>query len=139
MKQHLLDASAFMLLIKKADALKTFECLKNSSILDLTYYEIGNAIWKETVLLKLLTPEGARTLQTMAQTVLTRTDCMSPEPDSFEKIIEIARTEKLTFYDASYIYFAKEKMLRLVTEDTELKTKAQKYVKVQNLTSLLSL
>jgi predicted nucleic acid-binding protein len=139
MKQYLLDASAFMLLIKKADAFSTFECLKDSSILDLTYYEVGNAVWKETVLLKLLTPEGARTLQTMAQSVLARTDRMSTESDSFEKIIEIAITEKLTFYDASYIYFAKEKALRLVTEDEELKTKAQKYVKVQNVTSLLSL
>src|SRR5208283_2849583 len=137
MKQYLLDASAFMLLIKKADPQTTIECLQESSVLDLTFYEVGNAIWKESTLTRLLTPDGAKTLQKMAQTILTKTDCVSSEPDSFEKILEIAKTEKLTFYDSSYIHFAKERGLQLITEDKELKMKAQKYIKVQNITTLM--
>lgn len=138
MKQYLLDASALMLLIKKAETKSTIECLQNSSILDLTYFEVGNAVWKESVLTKLLTPEGAKTLQKTAQVILPEIDHISPETDSFEKILEIAKAEKLTFYDSSYIHFAKQKGLQLITEDKELKTKAQKYVKVQTVTGLLT-
>ena len=67
-----------------------------------------------------------------------KTDRITSEPDSFEKILEIAKTEKLTFYDSSYIHFAKEKELKLITEDKELKVKAQKHVNVQTITTLFS-
>jgi predicted nucleic acid-binding protein len=139
MKHYLLDASAFMLLIKKANSQNTIECLRDSSVLDLTYYEVGNAVWKESCLTKLLTPEGTKTLQRTAQIILMKMDRVSNEPDSFGKIIEIAKTENLTFYDSSYIHFAKEKGLLLITEDKGLKEKAQKYVKVQTITALLSI
>jgi predicted nucleic acid-binding protein len=138
MKQYLLDASAFMLLIKKADVQSTNQCLQDSIIVDLTYYEVGNAIWKESILTKLLTKEASKTMQKNAQTVLATLDRVSAEPESFEKILEIAQTEKLTFYDSSYIHFAKEKKLQLVTEDKELKTKGQKHIRVQTVTELLS-
>ena len=62
---------------------------------------------------------------------------VSTESDSFEKNLEIAKTEKLTFYDSSYIHFAKEKALQLITEDKELKAKAQKYVKAQTITTAI--
>ena len=138
MKQYLIDASALMILLKKADTKVTISILHDSCILDLTFYEIGNAIWKETTLTKFITPETAKTLQKMAQTILLKTDRINIGADSFEKIMEIAKTEKLTFYDSSYVHFAKEKDLQLVTEDKELKIKAQKHVKAQSITALLS-
>ncbi len=137
MKHCLIDASAFMLLIKKADPQNTIKFLQDSSILDLTYYEIGNAVWKESVLTKLLTPEAAKTLQRTAETILAKIDRINSDSNSFEKIMEIAKVEKLTFYDSSYIHFAKEKGLQLITEDKELKTKAHKYIKVQNVTTAI--
>ena len=66
MKHYLLDASAFMILIKKANVQDTIECLQDSSVLDLTYYEVGNAIWKESILTKFLTPDDTNTLQKVA-------------------------------------------------------------------------
>jgi len=138
MKHYLLDASAFMILIKKANVQGTIECLQDSSVLDLTYYEVGNAIWKESILTKFLTPDDTNALQKVAQVILMKTDRLTSEPDSFEKILEIAKSEKLTFYDSSYIHFAKEKGLKLITEDKELKVKAQKHVNVQTITALLS-
>jgi len=36
---------------------------------------------------------------------------------SEEEILETATQLKITFYDASYAYFAKAKELRLITED----------------------
>ena len=138
MKRYLLDASAFMFLIKKSNAKSVIECLQDSIVLDLTYYEVGNAIWKESTLTKFLTPEDSKTLEKVAQTILMKTDRITIEAAVFQKILEIAKNEKLSFYDSSYIYFAKEKDLKLITEDKQLKAKAQKYVDVQTITTLLS-
>jgi len=138
MKHYLLDASAFMILIKKANVQSTIERLQDSSILDLTYYEVGNTIWKESILTKFLTPDDTNALKKVVQVILMKTDRITSEPDSFEKILEIAKIEKLTFYDSSYIHFAKEKGLKLITEDKKLKVKAQKHVNVQTITTLIS-
>jgi predicted nucleic acid-binding protein len=127
-----------MFLIKKSNAKGVIECLQDSIILDLTYYEVGNAIWKKSALTKFLTPEDSKTLEKVAQTILMKTDRITIEAAVFQKILEIAKNEKLSFYDSSYIYFAKEKNLKLITEDKQLKAKAQKYIDVQTITTLLS-
>ncbi|MGD0645328.1 MAG: type II toxin-antitoxin system VapC family toxin [Candidatus Bathyarchaeia archaeon] len=139
MKHYLLDTSAFMFLIKKSNAKDVIERLQDSTVLDLTYYEVGNAIWKESTLTKFLTPEDSKTLEKVAQAILLKTDRITIEAGTFQKILEIAKNEKLSFYDSSYIYFAKEKNLKLITEDKQLKAKAQKYVDVQTITTLLPL
>lgn len=138
MKQYLLDASAFILLIKKANVQTTFQCLQNSLVLDLTVYEVGNALWRESSLAQYLTPEEAKTLEKVAQIILSRTDKILNEDITFQKIMEIAKTENLSFYDSSYIYFAKQKNIKLITEDQTLKAKAQKYVEAQTTNALLS-
>jgi predicted nucleic acid-binding protein len=127
-----------MLLIKKADVKLTVECLQDSLILDLTFYEVGNAVWKESDLLKFLTPEEAKRLGTMAQTVLAKIDQVTNEGEDFQKILEIAQDEKLSFYDSSYVFFAKQRGLPLVTEDKKLEMKAKKHVAVRTLATLFS-
>ncbi len=138
MKQYLLDASAFILLIKKANVQTTFQCLQNSLVLDLTVYEVGNALLKESRLAKFLTPQEAKTLEKVAQIILSRTEKILNQDITFQQIMEIAKTENLSFYDSSYIYFAKQNNIKLVTEDQTLKEKAQKYVQAQTTTALLS-
>ena len=107
-------------------------------ILDLTFYEIGNAIWKESALTKFLTPQEAEKLGTMTQTVLAKINRVTCEAESFQKILKIAQTEKLSYYDSSYLYTAKETNLPLITEDKELRTKAQKHVDARTVSTLLS-
>lgn len=136
--KYLLDASSLMLLIKKADVKLTVECLQDSLILNLTFYEVGNAVWKESTLLKFLTPEEAKRLGTMAQTVLAKIDQVTNEDGDFQKILEIAQHEKLSFYDSSYVFFAKQRGLPLVTEDKELQMKAKKHVDVRTIATLFS-
>ena len=137
MKQYLLDASSFITLIKKAEAQRTIEFLRESVILDLTYYEVGNAIWKESTLTKFLTPDEYKALSNVAQTVLAKTDRITVDANTFQGILELARSERLSFYDSSYVYFAKDKGLVLVTEDKELKAKAQKHANVQTTAMLI--
>jgi predicted nucleic acid-binding protein len=136
--KYLLDASAFILLIKKADIKSVIDCLQDSLVLDLTFYEVGNAIWKESTLTKFLTPEEATKLGTMAQTVLKKLNRIASDPEAFQKILEIAQTEKLSYYDSSYVHYAKEADLPLITEDKELRTKARKHVEVRTVAAVLS-
>jgi predicted nucleic acid-binding protein len=136
--KYLLDASAFILLIKKADIDSTVQCLENSLVLDLTFYEVGNAIWKESSLTKFLTPKEAEKLMTTAETVLANINRVTNEAKDFQKILKIAKTEKLSYYDSSYVYSAKEIGLQLVTEDKELRTKARKYVDAITVSALLA-
>jgi predicted nucleic acid-binding protein len=134
--KYLLDASSLMLLIKKADLESTVECLQDSLILNLTFYEVGNAVWKESALLKFLTPQEAKRLGAIAQIVLAKIDQVANEGEAFQKILEIAQEEKLSFYDSSYVFFAKQKGLQLVTEDKKLEMKAKKHISVQTLATL---
>ncbi len=138
MKRHLIDASSLMLLMKTANTQTALDFLRSSSLLDLTFYEVGNALWKETCLTKFLTKEESEVLRNRVQTVLARTDSIPGETSNFEKIFDISENEKLTFYDSSYLFVAKEKGLVFVTEDKGLKAKAGKHVEVQNVATLLS-
>ena len=111
MKHYLLDASAFMFLMKKSNAKGVIECLQDSRVLDLTYYEVGNAIWKESTLTKFLTPEDSKTLEKVAQTILMNTDRIASEAVTFQKILEIAKNEKLSFYIPAKSILPKKKTL----------------------------
>jgi predicted nucleic acid-binding protein len=135
--RYLLDASSLLLLIKNADIKSTVDCLEVSSVLDLTFYEVGNAIWKESTLTKYLTPKEAERLGMMAQTVLAKINRVTiNEAEAFQRILEIAQTERLSYYDSSYVYAAKENGLPLITEDTGLITKARKHVEVSTVAAL---
>jgi predicted nucleic acid-binding protein len=138
MKRLLIDASSLMLLMKTANIRTELDHLRTSFLLDLTFYEVGNAIWKETCLTKFLTKNESEVLQNRVQTVLARTDKILSEANNFQKILDISESEKLSFYDSSYLFAAIEKGLVLVTEDKELRTKAEKQVEVQNVATLLS-
>jgi len=134
----LLDATSFLLLVKKADVKSTVEFLRDSIVLDLTFYEVGNAIWKESTLTKFLTPKEAERLGTTTQTILAKVNQANREAGDFQKILQIAQTEKLPYYDSRYVYFAKKAALPLVSEDKELRTKARKYVDVHTIAELLT-
>ena len=52
---------------------------------------------------------------------------------SEEEILDTAIKHKITFYDASYVYFSKAKELRLITEDSRLIKKITPTTNVSNL------
>jgi predicted nucleic acid-binding protein len=126
--KYLLDANSLMLLIKRADAKLTVECLLDSLILDLTFYEIGNAFWKESALLKFLTLEEVKMLGNRSQIILSKINQVKNDSEDFQKILEIAQNENLSFYDSSYVFYAKQRGLQLITEDKKLALKAKKHV-----------
>ena len=109
MKRHLIDASSLMLLMKAADIPTELDYLRKSYLLDLTFYEVGNAIWKESCLMKFLTKNESEVLRNRLQTVLARTDRIPSEASNFQKILEISESEKLTFYDSSYLLLQRKR------------------------------
>jgi predicted nucleic acid-binding protein len=127
-----------MLLIKKADVQEAVKKLQEAAVLDLTYYEVGNIIWKESALIKFLTLKEADRFGRMAQEIIAKVNQINSKETAFMKILEIARDENLSFYDSSYVHSAKEKGLTLITEDKRLKEKAKKYVNVRDALALLS-
>ena len=136
MKRYLLDTSSLMLLMKTANLKTQLNFLQTSYLLDLNFYEVGNALWKETCLTKFITKNEAQTLQKNIQIVLTKTDKICCETTDFQKISEIAETENLSFYDSSYLFISQEKGLILVTEDKKLSSKAEKHIEVKNIATL---
>ncbi|MDR2707697.1 MAG: type II toxin-antitoxin system VapC family toxin [Nitrososphaerota archaeon] len=138
MKQYLFDASAFIFLIKKANVQTTLQQLQNLFILDLTVYEVGNTLLKESNITKFLTSKEINTLEKVTQTILSKTEKIINQDSTFQQIIKIAKTENLSFYDSSYIYYAKQNNIQLITEDQTFRNKARKYVQTQTTTTLLS-
>ena len=127
--KYLIDASSLLLLIKKTTIKSTIQILQDSAILDLTFYETGNAVWKETTL-KFLNQKESEKLGTLAQSVISKIKQTDHTPEDFPRILQIAQTEKLTYYDSSYVHFAKKAGLTLITEDKELANKATNHVAV---------
>lgn len=136
--KYLLDASSLMLLIKKTNPEATARTLQNAAVLDLTFYEVGNVVWKEANLTKFLTSKEAEELGRLAHEILTKTNRIHPQDEAFPGILEIARKENLSFYDSSYIYSAETNALTLVTEDKRLREKAEKHVEAYGVSSLIS-
>jgi predicted nucleic acid-binding protein len=131
MKGYLLDASAFIYLIRNIDEALVFRFVQESAVLDLTFYEVGNAIWKEGTLAKILSPHESEELAVTTQIILARMEKVTGKADGFHGILDLARKERLSFYDSSYLWSAKEKELTLVTGDKELYNKAKKHINVQ--------
>ena len=54
-----------------------------------------------------------------------------------EEVLETAIQLRITFYDASYVYFAREKELKLITEDLRLIKRITAKMKVSTLDSVI--
>ena len=113
--RYLLDASAlYPLLLKLRE--RIIEYFDLLAILDLTVYEVGNAIWKEYRVGRIRDPVlVARAFSE----VMKRLHILSIH-SSIDEVVELAARENLTFYDASYLYVATSRNMKLVTEDRDL-------------------
>jgi len=85
-------------------------------ILDLTFYEIGNAIWEDYYTFKRIN----NLIETSEVIYEILKELNVIENLSFIEIIKIAIEKNLTYYDASYVYASKNFGLILVSEDKDL-------------------
>jgi predicted nucleic acid-binding protein len=80
---------------------------------------LGNIIWKDCVLHVKISEQEAKIMQKTINHTLNLMELIEITGNE-EEILDTAIKLKITFYDASYAYFAKAKDLRLITEDARL-------------------
>lgn len=124
------------MLLMKRSGVELVPKLGTLSVLDLTVYEMGNILWKERSLLKILTKEDLASLASTTQQVLALIERISMSPGDVGLTLQLAEDEGLTFYDASYLQAAMERHAVLVTEDEKLRRAAKKRVAVKSAAEL---
>ena len=125
------DSSTIFKAIKE----NAVEVLAGNSTLDLTRYELGNILWKEYTLHKRINREELEKLVKLVKNVLDLMETLTINCHE-EETLSIANNLKITFYDASYVYHAKNKKTPLITEDNELTEKTKLHIKTLKLHSL---
>ena len=128
--ESLFDASAIVnLLISQGG--RIIDIVTGNWTLDLTVYEVGNAVWKlNTIKSKITSAEADNLLRNLLDIVADRIRLISSSEIDHLSTIRIAREEKLSYYDATYLSIAMTRNLLLVTDDRRLYNSAKKYVKV---------
>jgi len=94
--------------------------------LNLAFYELGNAVWKQVFLHKTITINEANTVLDPLTEVFTK--LKKPKTEDALDILKIAVKETLTYYDAAYIQAAVKNNLTLVTDDEKLLETGKKYI-----------
>jgi len=120
---NLLDSSAIINLCGE----KKIDKLLEGWTLNLTFYELGNAVWKQVHTHKTITTDEANTILNLLTEISKK--LKKPETEEALETLKIAIKESLTYYDASYIHAAIENGLTLVTDDKQLYTISSKYIK----------
>ena len=129
--KYLFDSSAIFKAIKE----NKIDFLIGNHTLELARYELGNILWKNYSLQAKATDQEIKKLakiikQTLNLMEITQINCTE------EEILETATKLKITFYDASYTYHAKNKKLILITEDLQLLKKITPYTKASKLNDI---
>ena len=124
MKGRLFDSSAIINLCggKRVDRL-----LKGRTI-NLAFYELGNAVWKQVYLYKTLDRRKAELLLNVLVEVFNKMEKVGE--GSATEVLNLAVKEGLTYYDAAYLQAAINEKLILVTDDERLYDKGKKYISI---------
>jgi|WetSurMetagenome_2_1015567.scaffolds.fasta_scaffold08604_3 predicted nucleic acid-binding protein len=126
--KYLFDSSAIIKAIKE----NKIDLLTGNDTLEIARYELGNVVWKDYLLQAKISKEEARSVIRAIQHVLNAME-VNQIISKEEEILETSEQFKITFYDASYAYFAKFKPLTLVTEDLRLTKKIAPDIKTLTL------
>jgi len=131
MNKLLFDASSLLKALKE----KRVDLLRGNYIQWLTIYEVLNALWKEVNLVKSIPRDRAIAFTRVLSQVLGLMRFLDVRGFE-EEILETANQLGVTAYNSSYIVLARARGLALVTEDTKLRSKAERVVKVASLDEL---
>ena len=124
--KYLMDASSFFKLLL-SPTIDGQNMLENSSITDLTIFEIGNVLWKrKDSILKDMPAERIIALSKVIGNITRDVTTFPITSTEMPAILTVAMDVKTTFYDASYIYMCHREKLSLISEDVELRKKAVK-------------
>jgi len=129
---YIFDSSAIFRAVRE----NLVELLSGSYTLELARYELGNALWKEYALHGRIDIGELKKLAILVKDALGLLNLLAVECRE-EEVLALAGKLRLTFYDAAYVYFARENKLSLVTEDVNLLNKIKPTVKTLTLSALV--
>ena len=129
--RYLIDASALYTLLKRRRDI-VVEIIDASAIIDLTKYEIGNALWVEWR--RGLIEDPKRTMRGWMK-LLSFIREIQLDRGELDEVEDLALELSLPFYDASYIHIARRMGLTLITDDVEMRDKTAK-LGVKTLTTV---
>lgn len=117
--QFLFDSNAIYKLIRETPD-KALDRLTEGTTINLAYYELGNALWRESLLLKRISIEEAEKSLSLMYSMLSRIKIAEVNGEKGNAILETAYKFNLTFYDAAYLIEAKKNSRILVSDDSKL-------------------
>jgi len=118
--EAILDTSALYPLLKMAGR-ESVHVLMKTAILDLTKYELGNAVWREFK--SGLIGNWEELMESWLDLLMElRTLSIGGK---IKDVMKVAVERDLTFYDASYVYLAETLNIKLITEDREILAKCK--------------
>lgn len=120
----LFDSSAIINLCGK----RKIDQLLEGYTLNLAYYELGNAVWKQVYIYGKLNFEKAKLVLKTLIEIFNRMEKINEE--NAIEILDRAVKDGLTYYDAAYLQTAINKNLTLVTDDEKLYRISKKYINV---------
>jgi predicted nucleic acid-binding protein len=132
-RRLLFDANVIYRLIREQPDAALDKLVEGSTIY-LAYYELGNALWRESFLLKRISREEAQESLGLMYDVLRLMEVASVGNEAGAAVLEVACRFSLTFYDSAYLAEAKQSNKILVTDDKKL-AKAAETLGVKTLSS----
>ena len=129
----LFDANAIFSFIRDCPE-KAMDKLMEGTTISLAYYELANALWRETHLLKRISIEEAEKSLSLMYAMLVRMQVSEVDGEQGIEILQTAHKCNLTFYDSAYLVEAKKTSKILVTDDIKL-AKAAEILCVETLSS----
>jgi len=128
---YLFDSSSLVYALK----LKRIGVLAENYIQELTVYEVLNALWKETYVLRKMSIKEAESLLDVFIQLLSYLKILDLRGLESE-VFKIAVETGLNVYDASYLALAHREKLTLVTEDVKLRNVASTMIQAVSLDEL---
>ena len=131
--QLLFDSNVIYWLIREMPDTAVDRLIEGYTI-NLAYYELGNALWRECLLLKKISLEEAQKSLGLMYAILEKMQITPIDSDTGAEVLEVAYKFSLTFYDSAYLTEAKENGKTLITDDNKLAKAAEK-IGVKTLSS----
>ena len=115
---YIFDSSAIYSLISR----KEYSYFADGFTIYLAKYEYGNILWKEFYLHKRLGAVQKKEMAEIAEKVFANIEVVGTS-GYMEEVINLGAKLRISFYDASYVFFAMKKNAVLVTTDEKLTQK----------------
>ena len=124
---YVLDSSSLFTLFFLDSEEKVHRILKESSVLDLTGYEIGSILTKANDgHIRGLEREIILDLTKEIEKVIANIRVIRLKTLDIAEIMKLSLSTGLTFYDASYVFYCKFHQMALLTDDKEMYQEAMK-------------